>query len=149
MACLFLTCQMERCLQSLLWLGWSLPHGLNCWDSLIRLLADIPWNIPTCFEISLAHPSPVRDAVENRATFGIVATTLMQLEIFDPPLILLSQARLVQAFVSFTIHLDSSTVFKSFPPSLVESNSKQWRREPWDLEQTHLLWILPSNWNSE
>ena len=55
--------------------------------------------------------------------------TLTQLEIYDLRLILSSQARLVQAFDSLTVHLDSVIVFKSFLPSLAESDSKQWRRE--------------------
>ena len=55
--------------------------------------------------------------------------------IFDPPLILLSQARLVQAFVSFTIRLDSLIVSKVFlhrwwtlTPNNGEGNHETWNR---------------------
>lgn len=69
-------------LQCPLWLGLSLSHGLDCWGSFIKLLVNIPCNIPTCFDVTLAHPSPI---VANRATgsFSIVANTLTQLEIYS------------------------------------------------------------------
>lgn len=85
---------------------------------------------PVLMPVWLIH-HPCRDIVANRAagSFCIVAYTLRQLEIYDLPLILSSQARLVQAFDSLTVHLDSVIVFKSFLPPLAESSSKQCRRE--------------------
>lgn len=70
---------------------------------------------PVLMSVWLIH-HPCRDIVANRATgsFCIVANILTQLEIYDLPLILSSQANLIQAFDSPTVHLDSVIVFK-FP----------------------------------
>lgn len=59
---------------------------------------------PVLISVWLIH-HPCRDIVTNRATgsFGIMANTLTQLEIYYLPLILSSQARLVQAFDSLTV----------------------------------------------
>lgn len=77
---------------------------------------------PVLMSVWLIHHT-CRDIVANKATdsFCIVANTLTQLEIYDLPLILSSQARLVEAFDSFTVHPDSVIVFKSSALSLAES----------------------------
>lgn len=96
---------------------------------------------------------PCRDIVTNGASgsFAIMANTPTQLEIYYLPLILSSQARLVQAFDSLTVHLDSVIVFKSFPSPLAEStpNNGGGNCFPWNLEQVPLLWIPLSNWGSK
>lgn len=85
---------------------------------------------PVLTSVWLIH-LPCKAIVADRTTgsFCIVANTLTQLEIYYLPLILSSQVRLVQAFDSLTVHLDSVIVFRSFPSPLAESNSKRWRRE--------------------
>lgn len=92
---------------------------------------------PVLMSVWLIH-HPCRDIVANRASgsFCITANILTQLEIYDLPLILSSQAKLIQAFDSLTVPLDSGIVFRSFPPPLAESEFQTMKegtifRETW------------------